>query len=639
MKPSPLATPMIGAQVFIEPGQSPHEIEHLFKMLHDHQMSVCRIRMFEKYMRTPQGGWDFSLFDVAFHAAQKYKVKIFATLFPMTDFTDVGGFKFPRTQAHFEEVAEYIHQVVCHYRTFPALYGWVLINEPGQVTLPQEPFTREKFAEWKAQQAASTQNSQGYYHFPFEEQCFLVDYNTWYLQWIADTVQADDPGHHLHVNNHAIFQNIAEYDFPAWRPFLDSFGGSAHASWHFGYFERPQYALGMAADCDLVRSGAGEKPWLMTEIQGGNNTYSGFNALCPTQEEITQWLWTILGSGGKGGIFWSLNSRASGFEAGEWALLDMQDNPSDRMLAAGVVAQMVEQHTDFFNTAVPLTAPIHLLYTRESLWIEKTLQRGGTPYEGREPGGVMKSVLGYYQTLNDLGIAPQLAGIHEFDFGKADYSGDTVILAHQISIPSDYWDKLRAFVEKGGTLIMDGLTAYYDEHAHCIMKHEFPLADLCGASIKEFKLRGDRFDIGLMDPEVTLPAHCWQGFLHCESAQPIATLEEEVTACRNRSGRGVVLWIPTLVGLAARKAGTGKLAQLLLGEITAQTHRASPHFQSYTPGVLLRTLRNGNRLLSIVINKNSEPVEVQVCLPGSEQTHSLHLAPEETRIFFEPAID
>ena len=118
-----LELPMIGAQVFIEPGQTQEEIDGLFRTLHEHHMPLCRIRMFEKYMRGPAGEWDFNLFDLAFNAAEKYNVKIMATLFPMTEFTDVGGFKFPHTQEHFEEVAEYIRQVVQSLPKFPCLVG------------------------------------------------------------------------------------------------------------------------------------------------------------------------------------------------------------------------------------------------------------------------------------------------------------------------------------------------------------------------------------------------------------------------------------------------------------------------------------------------------------------------------------
>ena len=45
-------------------------------------------------------------------------------------------------------------------------------------------------------------------------------------------------------------------------------------------------------------SGAGDLPWFMTELQGGNNVYSGGEAMCPTPDEIMQWLWIVAGTEG-----------------------------------------------------------------------------------------------------------------------------------------------------------------------------------------------------------------------------------------------------------------------------------------------------------------------------------------------------
>jgi beta-galactosidase len=63
--------PMIGAEVFIEPGQTPDEIDIWFKRLKEAGMTLTRIRMFERYMHTPDGKLDFSLFDEAYKAAEK----------------------------------------------------------------------------------------------------------------------------------------------------------------------------------------------------------------------------------------------------------------------------------------------------------------------------------------------------------------------------------------------------------------------------------------------------------------------------------------------------------------------------------------------------------------------------------------
>lgn len=168
--------PFVGAQVFIEPGQTPEQIDGWFAQLAKHDMRVCRIRMFENYMRKPDGGWDFTLFDHAFRAAEKHQIRIFATLFPATPFDDVGGFKFPRTEAHQAEVAEYIKNVVNHFKQFSPLHGWVLVNEPGSGKAPDEPLTREHFKQWQARQTPPDPRTDVYQTLDFAAERFLVDH-------------------------------------------------------------------------------------------------------------------------------------------------------------------------------------------------------------------------------------------------------------------------------------------------------------------------------------------------------------------------------------------------------------------------------------------------------------------------------
>ena len=393
--------PFLGAQVFIEPGQTPEEIDTWFQVLKENRFTVCRIRMFESYMKKADGTWDFTLFDHAFSSAEKYGIKIFGTIFPYTEKTDIGGFKFPRDEAHLQSIAIFIKQLTTHFSKYKSLYGWVLINEPGVGgKIPWTEFTKNKYAEWKLTHPQKEFTDKGYpILVELTDQAFLLDYNTWYLNWIASEIKKYDPNHELHVNNHQMFQNCAEYNFPEWRKFLTSLGGSAHASWHFGYFTQKQYAVAMSANSEIVRSGAGNLPWLMTELQGGNNTYSGGTPMCPTKEEISQWLWIITATEGKGSIFWSLNPRSSGIEAGEWALLDFQNNPSDRMIAASKVAETLQQNSSIFANSKEIESGINILYVRQSLWAEAKMADGSTQnYEARKVGGVMKSCIRLFRS-------------------------------------------------------------------------------------------------------------------------------------------------------------------------------------------------------------------------------------------------
>ncbi|RZL11928.1 MAG: hypothetical protein EOO89_20145, partial [Pedobacter sp.] len=512
----------IGAEIFIEPGQQEAEIDSWFAAMQQNGLGLTRIRMFENYMRQGEG-WDFSLFDIAFKAAEKYDIKIYANLFPETHFSDVGGFKFPNTNEHLDAIANYIKNVIEHFRQFSSLYGWVPINEPGSGSLPDSAFTLDRFQQWKQSRSVQEYDSNGFTTLELAEKRFLVEYNTWFLGWLSEEIRKYDQTSPIHVNNHDIFRNAAEYDFPSWRKFLTSLGGSAHASWHFDYFQRPQFAVGMSANAEMLRSGAGPLPWFMTELQGGNNTYSGRQPICPTKEEIAQWLWINIGSGSQGGMFWCLNPRRSGFEAGEWAMLDFHSAPTDRLLMASSVSKTVSKYEDFFKDFSVHDSGISVLYTKESLWIEEVLQIDGVELEGRKVGGVMKSALSYFEALAEMGIHASFNEIAEFDFDKDNFSGKAIILSHQISIPSKYWKLITKFVSLGGKLIVDGLTAYYDENAYCVLGADFPLGSCFGASVNEFKLVENLFDLSINERSLILKAHLWRGSLKLFNAIPIAT--------------------------------------------------------------------------------------------------------------------
>lgn len=607
---------LIGAEIFIEPGQTPAEIDNWFKILSDQGMHLTRIRLFENYMRNECGEWDFTLFDYAFKAGEKYGMKIYGNLFPYTSFEDVGGFKFPRNETHLQSIATYIEKTVTHFKQYSSLYGWVPINEPGSGEIPNQEFSLNKLKEWKIQDdLVKTIKQNGFNYFQFQEERFLVNYNVWFLSWLVEQIHQWDADGMIHVNNHQIFLMVAEYDFKAWRPFLNSLGGSAHASWHFGYFNRHKYALAMSANSEMLRSGAGNIPWLMTELQGGNNTYSGFNAMCPSNKEIAQWLWITIATESKGSIFWCLNPRNSGLEAGEWGLLDYHDNPSERLLEAGNIAKLLNAHQELFAEARVLESGISVIYTRESLWIEKKQQTGGKFYEGRNIGGVMKSAIAYFEAFSEMGLQVNFKEISEFDFDQNDFNGKTMVLAHQISIPSTYYVALESFVRKGGKLLVDGLTAYYDENAICTLRN-FPLNNLLGGSVKEFKVVDDVFDIEFIEPHLKVPAHLWRGSILPKTGKSVASHKSEITAIKNSLGLGEVFWVPSLLGLGSRiKGDYRKLHKLLYQEASKTINSVFIRFAEPYEGFLMKTMKSKDCYLSVIINKSHHQKYIELLIP------------------------
>jgi len=601
--------PLFGAQVFIEPGQTDQETEQWFKTLHDNGMTICRIRMFESYMHK-DNHWDFTLFDRAFRYAEKYNIKVLGTFFPYTEKTDIGGWKFPKDQAQLDSFAEYIKQMATHFKQYKSLYGWVLINEPGG-GLNDTEFSQKMRKEWNLKHPQSDFLKNGYpLLVDLQNEQFKNELTTWMLKWIANEVRKYDKNAHLHVNNHAIFANIGEYNFPSWRPFLNSLGGSAHASWHFTMFPRQEYDIAMSADCELLYSGAGNLPWFMTEIQGGNNTFSGNRAMCPTKEEIAQWLWIIIGTEGKGGIFWSLNPRASGIESGEWALLDFQHQPTDRVSSIVAISKCLNQNKGLFYTAKKVDTGISLLYMRESLWTEKIITQG-TPAatDGRKM--CMENMLGYFKALSENGMTPNLKAFDEYDFSKADYSGQTIILANQLAVPAEYVPVLESFVSKGGKLIVDGLTGFYDGYVHNQMLTGFSLRKLFGGNISEFKKIDEPYFYHLEGFKSEIPGLMWKGTIRKDAAQTLSADNNEPLslATRNHFGKGEVVWIPSLLG-AGWSLGNYSLASWLVAE--CGTNAIPVSFKHLNRDIIMKELKTKEGVITIAVNKSKDTQTIEL---------------------------
>src|SRR5512147_993092 len=76
------ARPLIGAQIWLEPGQKPQDVERWFKTLADAHMPVARLFLMWNYIEREPGVWDFTLYDRAFRAAEEHRVRVVATLTP-----------------------------------------------------------------------------------------------------------------------------------------------------------------------------------------------------------------------------------------------------------------------------------------------------------------------------------------------------------------------------------------------------------------------------------------------------------------------------------------------------------------------------------------------------------------------------
>lgn len=139
----------------------------------------------------------------------------------------------------------------------------------------------------------------------------------------------------------------------------------------------------------------------------------------------------------------------------------------------------------------------------------------------------------------------------------------------------------------------------------------FPLQDVFGGTIREIKCIPGDFE---MTVEYPLIAHLWKGYIHDTGGQVLSTENDYVTATRNRFGKGETVWIPSLMGLGARRTGNGEdLSKLLLGELNPQV---PVRFDHYEKGMFMQTMYNGKSYLAVVINKSGKKKDVKIHAPG-----------------------
>lgn len=242
-----------------------------------------------------------------------------------------------------------------------------------------------------------------------------------------------------------------------------------------------------------------------------------------------------------------------------------------------------------------------------------------------------------------MGVNVNLKAFEEFDFSKADYKGHTIILAHQISVPDSYAVLLENFVSKGGKLLVDGLTGFFDENLHNTMKTGFAFEKLFGGNISEFKLVDNLFNTSIEGNN--LPTHLWRGYIVPSKGQTIAAADGKAIALRNTIGQGEVLWIPSLLGLGSRIQKDYSALNLFLNKEFQPGLSAIPiRFTATQKNVLMKTMQSGSSFISLMVNKSSteksidltilnpklNPTILYANLHGSISGKTVKIKPEET---------
>lgn len=252
-----------------------------------------------------------------------------------------------------------------------------------------------------------------------------------------------------------------------------SFYPSIHLAWHFeevGY-EMPLTVYMMSSICTDWFKGGWAATW---ESTGGPQQFSGGKGWEPgARDEIaaftvdagamSQLLLSYLAGGFKGVGLWSWNHRRAGWEGGEYALLNRQNEPTQRTVQAGRIARAAGRlRRELWSAHKEPWVGVFHSWDNEAIWAAIAV-KGREVFKHapvRSRVGISRALINgnipwEHVTLSDLraGLAPRYR---------------TIYLPAQVAVSDELLAILRDYAESGGRVILDAPGAWFDERGHVL---------------------------------------------------------------------------------------------------------------------------------------------------------------------------
>ncbi len=486
-------TVSLGSQYYVNTGDSPAQIRAGIGTMARAGLKLVRIFLQWTHVEPRQGKWDWSQYDALFDAAAEGGLGVIITLTALhppgwmkisTGPQDLGPLDDP---LYMKRARDYVRRVAERYRDHLALHSWILTNEPSLI-LPRDEAVLRRFQRYVEQKYAGDIEALNRRSFQqlvsFAEVAFppnegeFNDY-TARLDWldfqverlmeilaeIKELIRASGDNHPVHVNPHNLVGDIYRQGQSIWAEgrLVDFMGCSAHPSWHSTRFLPDRLHQSVALFSDLMR-GATRDPdrhFWVTELQGGTNIYSGANYLGPSGEDLRSWIWESIGAGAKAVVFWCFNFRTSGFEGGEWGLVDQQNRPSRRLEEVSKVAAFLKTHQAVFAASRPVRARVALLYSEATWKLARVEGQGTDPLNPRNSTMGADALVGAWMACADAGVSVEFLDEIDLQNGLAQ-AYPVLILPGCTALEDASLPALRAYVEAGGALLADGLVGYKD---------------------------------------------------------------------------------------------------------------------------------------------------------------------------------
>jgi beta-galactosidase len=404
----------------------------------------------------------------------------------------------------------FLTALVEHYRNHPALLGYDLWNENTyNGGNPRKMYcycdgTRRKLREWlhgqygSLEKVAKTWNRSSYaswddvepppdfngYADSLDWLQFRMDDAFDLLHWRVELFRKLDPKHLVVAHGVAgTLESMPSATHNEWRSAaeVDRWGLTWIAS-RKGDEPWKQFQA-----VDLVRGGAKGKPIWHAEAEGGplwmqpqvlNRPRE--DGRIPDENDVRLWNLLSCAAGASGILYPRLRPLLDGPLFGAFGTFAMDGSLTPRAEMAGKFARWANSHPDVWKSH-PVDGDIALVFAPESE-LFNYVQQGDTNYYAQ-------SIRGAYQAFFDSNIQPDFVSVADIGRYKVVY------LPYPVMLKSETAAQLRKYVEQGGTLISEGLPAYFGDHGHAgTVQPNYGLDELYGAREKYVEFTPDLLD-------------------------------------------------------------------------------------------------------------------------------------------------
>jgi beta-galactosidase len=294
---------------------------------------------------------------------------------------------------------------------------------------------------------------------------------------------------------------------------------------------------------DLVRGGSHGKPfwhaeaeagplWMQPQVTGRPRE----DGRIPDENDVRLWNLVSCAGGAKGILYPRWRPLLDGPLFGAFGAFGMDGSVTPRAEMTGRIARWANANPDLWRSH-PVQGDVALVFAPESEMFNY-VQQGSTNFYAQ-------SIRGAYQAFFDSNIQADFAALDDIGKYKIAY------LPFPVMLESDTAAKLRRYVEQGGTLISEGLPAYFGDHGRAGPKQpNYGLDELFGARERYVEFTPDLLE----NLALEVQGKQINGRYYLQEFEPTTGraaghyANGHIAAVENRLGKGRTLLIGTFPG-------------------------------------------------------------------------------------------